>query len=448
MTVCCGAGTPVDELDAALAEVGQRVALPPGGTVGGALAVGRSRHRRLGDGPVRDALLQAHYVSAAGEVVKAGGPTVKNVSGFDVCRLLVGSHGTLGLPRRRDPAHQAAARRHNSGSVGELDPFELQRTVFRPASVLWDGTTTWVRLDGHAEDIAEQAARLEVEPADGPPPLPTGGRWSVPPAQLPALASAAGRFVAEVGVGVVHHEQPAPRRTRRSGGDRARTAGCSTVSTRPGASTPVPATRCTARRCDADAARGRRRAFGPAAADRRRTDRRPRRGRTAARLAAEVWGLPEPTLVRLAMNGVFACGDDVVLRVSRPTGDPTAIVRVTTRRAIRSGVRTPDAGPRRRGRSRRRDLGHGVGARPSRRPTDGLGAGRGDGRGVASSTPRGRPRLGAVVRRLPVVALRRRRRTSARHPRQRRPTRAGTRARTARWMAGGGTRRPARRVPR
>ena len=53
--------------------------------------------RRLGDGPIRDVLLQARYVSSAGEVVKAGGPTVKNVSGFDLCRLLVGSRGTLGF---------------------------------------------------------------------------------------------------------------------------------------------------------------------------------------------------------------------------------------------------------------------------------------------------------------------------------------------------------------
>ena len=61
------------------------------------MAVGRSGLRRLGYGPVRDALLQARYVSAAGELVKAGGPTVKNVSGFDLCRLLVGSRGTLGF---------------------------------------------------------------------------------------------------------------------------------------------------------------------------------------------------------------------------------------------------------------------------------------------------------------------------------------------------------------
>ncbi|HEY4332383.1 MAG TPA: hypothetical protein VGM78_07435, partial [Ilumatobacteraceae bacterium] len=111
MTVACGAATPVAELAAALAEVGQGVALPAadagssavgggpvrGGTVGGALAVGRSGIRRLGDGPVRNVLLQADYVSAAGEVITAGGPTVKNVSGFDICRLLVGSEGSLGF---------------------------------------------------------------------------------------------------------------------------------------------------------------------------------------------------------------------------------------------------------------------------------------------------------------------------------------------------------------
>ena len=97
LTVCCGAGTMVAELDDALLPHGQCVALPPSGTVGGALAVGRSGIRRLGYGPVRDAVLQVRYVSAAGEVVKAGGPTVKNVSGFDLCRLLVGSRGTLGF---------------------------------------------------------------------------------------------------------------------------------------------------------------------------------------------------------------------------------------------------------------------------------------------------------------------------------------------------------------
>src|SRR3954471_1572440 len=66
MTVRCGAGTPVAELDAALGEHGQCVALAGEheATVGGVLAVGRSGLRRLREGPMRDVLLEARYVSA------------------------------------------------------------------------------------------------------------------------------------------------------------------------------------------------------------------------------------------------------------------------------------------------------------------------------------------------------------------------------------------------
>ena len=83
MTTACGAGTTVAELDAALAERGQLVALPDWGTVGGVLADGRSDVRRLGYGPVRDTVQQAGLVTADGVVAKNGGPTVKNVSRFD-----------------------------------------------------------------------------------------------------------------------------------------------------------------------------------------------------------------------------------------------------------------------------------------------------------------------------------------------------------------------------
>lgn len=205
MIVSCGAATPVDELVAALAEHGQTIALPAGGTVGGALAVGHSDIRRLGYGPVRDVLLQARYVSAAGEIVKAGGPTVKNVSGFDVCRLLVGSHGTLGFlgdvilrTRPLPPASQWFSR-------PAAEPFDVFAALYKPISVLWDGTTVWALLEGHPTDIAEQAALCGLQPADGPPPLPAGSRRSVPPAML---ASLEGEFVAEVGVGIVHHAAP------------------------------------------------------------------------------------------------------------------------------------------------------------------------------------------------------------------------------------------------
>ena len=92
----------------------RRVALPA--------VAGRHRRRRAGGrataGSAGSAgarcatrVLEVRYVSAEGAVVKAGGPTVKNVSGFDLCRLLVGSLGTLGPDRRGGAAHPAAARR-------------------------------------------------------------------------------------------------------------------------------------------------------------------------------------------------------------------------------------------------------------------------------------------------------------------------------------------------
>lgn len=211
MTICCGAGTPVEDVDAALAEHGQSVAIPPSGTVGGALAVGRSGLRRLGYGPVRDTVLQIRYVNAQGKVVTAGGPTVKNVSGFDLCRLLVGSYGTLGfigevILRTRPRA------RFEQWFETTADPFELFPNLYRPTSVLWDGTTTWVLLEGHERDVTATADEHELTAADPPAEVPTGGRWSMPPSELPSLPGT-GRFVAEIGVGIVHHESPPPERS-------------------------------------------------------------------------------------------------------------------------------------------------------------------------------------------------------------------------------------------
>ena len=84
MTVVCGAATPVDELLDELAGIEQTIGFPSGGTVGGALAVGHSDHRRLRYGALRDVVLGGRYVGADGRIIKIGGPTVKNVSGFDL----------------------------------------------------------------------------------------------------------------------------------------------------------------------------------------------------------------------------------------------------------------------------------------------------------------------------------------------------------------------------
>ena len=210
MIVHCSAGTAVVELNQALAAVGQCVSLPASGTVGGALARGLSDTRRLGYGPLRDALLQAHYVSAAGHVVKAGGPTVKNVSGFDLCRLLVGSQGTLGF------LGQVILRTRPLAAVSQwfstaADPWITFSALYRPVSVLWDGTTTWALLEGHASDVAEQAALAGLTSTDGAPALPGAHRWSVAPSGLRSIA-VTGAFVAEIGVGVVHRSDAAQPR--------------------------------------------------------------------------------------------------------------------------------------------------------------------------------------------------------------------------------------------
>lgn len=206
MTVRCGAATRVDELVAALADHGQTVALPPGGTVGGALSVGQSDIRRLGWGPIRDTLLGARFVSAAGRVISAGGPTVKNVSGFDICRLLVGARGTLGflgevILRTRPLAQAAMWASAPAATLAEVD--DRIAPLYRPTSVLWNGESVWVLVEGHPRDVEEQLVTFTV--CSGPPSIPTGGRRSLAPADLGVLE---GDFVAEIGVGVVHLPGP------------------------------------------------------------------------------------------------------------------------------------------------------------------------------------------------------------------------------------------------
>jgi glycolate oxidase FAD binding subunit len=214
MTVRVRAGTTVAELDAALAAGGQMVPLDPWvperATVGGVLAVGHSGVRRLRYGPVRDTLLEARFVNADGKLVKAGGPVVKNVTGFDLCRLLVGSLGTLGflaevvLRAQPRPGVQ-------QWWAGNDDPFDVRRRLFRPSSILWDGTTTWALLEGHPADVDAEAGALgsAFGPVAGPPALDhVPHRQSVTPAAIRALD---GVFIAEVGVGTVHRPNPQPQ---------------------------------------------------------------------------------------------------------------------------------------------------------------------------------------------------------------------------------------------
>ncbi len=102
LVVTVRAGTPLVELEAALAEQGQCLAFEPphfgpGATVGGMVAAGLSGPARATAGAVRDFILGARFINGLGEHLTFGGQVMKNVAGYDVSRLLAGSWGTLGL---------------------------------------------------------------------------------------------------------------------------------------------------------------------------------------------------------------------------------------------------------------------------------------------------------------------------------------------------------------
>lgn len=240
MTVVVRAGTTVAELHHELGARGQRSALPErggpaggspndgtaggssnDGTVGGAVAVGENHLDRRARGTVAVSVLQVRYVSAEGRLITGGGPTVKNVTGFDVPRLMTGSLGTLGLLAelilRTNPIPAVSLWLAADGA----DPFAVDAALPRPSAVLWDGSRTWVHLEGHGPDVAADAAALSelgsfAETA-GPPAEVPPHRWSVEPGRLRRLGRSApadglpvGPFLASVGVGTVWATEPQP----------------------------------------------------------------------------------------------------------------------------------------------------------------------------------------------------------------------------------------------
>jgi glycolate oxidase FAD binding subunit len=112
LVITVGAGTPLDELEAVLADKGQCLAFEPphfawshsavaparsAATVGGMVAAGLSGPSRANAGGVRDYVLGLHLVNGRGERLQYGGQVMKNVAGYDMSRMMVGSMGTLGL---------------------------------------------------------------------------------------------------------------------------------------------------------------------------------------------------------------------------------------------------------------------------------------------------------------------------------------------------------------
>jgi glycolate oxidase FAD binding subunit len=102
LVITARCGTPLSEVEAALAAHGQFLAFEPPGfgadpTLGGVIAAGLSGPRRMFAGAARDFVLGTRLLTAQGELLRFGGQVMKNVAGFDVSRLLCGSLGILGV---------------------------------------------------------------------------------------------------------------------------------------------------------------------------------------------------------------------------------------------------------------------------------------------------------------------------------------------------------------
>ena len=102
LVITARAGTPLAELSAALEAAGQMLPCEPpsfgeGATLGGMVAAGLSGPRRPWAGSVRDFVLGTRVITGMGKHLRFGGEVMKNVAGYDLSRLLVGSYGCLGL---------------------------------------------------------------------------------------------------------------------------------------------------------------------------------------------------------------------------------------------------------------------------------------------------------------------------------------------------------------
>ena len=174
LVVTVRAGTPLAELEAALAEQGQCLPFEPprfgpGGSVGGMVSAGLAGPARAAVGGLRDYVLGATLLNGKAELLSFGGQVMKNVAGYDVSRLLAGSMGVLGvicevslkvLPL---PVATTTLRfeRDEAAALTALNTWGGQPLPVN-ASAWWSGMLV-LRLSGAAAAVQSAAARLGGE---------------------------------------------------------------------------------------------------------------------------------------------------------------------------------------------------------------------------------------------------------------------------------------------
>ena len=192
LVIRAGAGTPIAEIEAAVAENGQHlIAEPPDfsallgsqgpPTLGGIVGANLSGPRRVAWGATRDHVLGVRAVNGLGDVIRSGGRVLKNVTGLDLCKLLAGSHGTLAVLTEVTlkvlPAPEtvgtvvltgqdvAAAVAALSAALGSA--YAVSGAAFLPADaaarVGFRGAATLARIEDFAASVAYRTERLRID---------------------------------------------------------------------------------------------------------------------------------------------------------------------------------------------------------------------------------------------------------------------------------------------
>ncbi len=185
LTTTVGAGISLNDFQVTLRYQQQFLPFEPPhperATVGGTIAANLNGPRRSYYGSVRDLVIGMNVVLASGEQIKAGGKVVKNVAGYDMCKLFVGSLGTLGIitqaTLRTIPVYETAATLIASGAAAPIFNLahEIRHSLLLPAAVVVlnsaasqeinSGDTHWklaVSSEGFAEAVARHMREAEA----------------------------------------------------------------------------------------------------------------------------------------------------------------------------------------------------------------------------------------------------------------------------------------------